>query len=266
MPLHTSLFGPALPDTPTVLAVHGLTGHGRRWESLARDHLADLRVVAPDLIGHGYSPWEPPWSYDDQVDALVEVVDEHIGPWARPFVVVGHSYGGAVAIRLTQRLGADVVDGLVLLDPAQGLDPAWTLEVATDSLTHWDYADAAAARSAKRAEGWADIPDILLDKEIDDHLIDLPNGRVGWRVSAPACAAAWNDMARPAALPPPGTPTSIVVADRVDPPFVRPDFLAACAAERAGSVEVIHADCEHMVPFLAPDLTAGLIRAMLDRA
>ncbi|MFW0792394.1 alpha/beta fold hydrolase [Gordonia sp. CPCC 205515] len=262
MSLHTEFFGPDSPGAPTVLAVHGLTGHGRRWEALAAEFLPDMRVIAPDLLGHGHSPWVPPWSFTAHVDALAEVVDEHLA--AQPLVLVGHSFGGALAIRLANRLGSERVSGLVLLDPAQGLDPAWALEVATDSLANWDYADAAAARAAKRSEGWAQVPDRLLDKEIGDHLIELPNGRVGWRVCAPAAAAAWSEIAGALVLPPAGLPTVVVVADQVDPPFVRAEFLEAVAAQR--EVTVIHADCGHMVPFLAPELTAQLVRSMFDQA
>lgn len=53
-PLNTHLFGPT--DAPEVLALHGLTGHGRRWRNLAEQHLPDVRVIAPDLRGHGRSP------------------------------------------------------------------------------------------------------------------------------------------------------------------------------------------------------------------
>ncbi|AZG48580.1 Lipase LipV [Gordonia insulae] len=204
-PLTTYVFGPDTTETPHVLAVHGLTGHGRRWESLATENLHDVRVIAPDLIGHGHSPWVPPWSFEQHLDALTAVVDEHIPTSARPFVIVGHSFGGALAVRLAERLGRDVVRGLVLLDPAQGLDPHWALEVATDSLAHWDYPDADTARATKREEGWAEVPDRLLTAEIDTHLIDLDNGRVGWRVCAPAAAAAWSEMARDPVLPRPGS-------------------------------------------------------------
>ncbi|MYR08942.1 alpha/beta fold hydrolase [Gordonia sp. SID5947] len=266
MSLTTYVFGPEGPEAPHVLAIHGLTGHGKRWESLAAGHLADLRVIAPDLLGHGHSTWVPPWSFEAHVASLVDVVDRYVAVAARPFVIVGHSFGGAIAVRLARQLGTDSVRGLVLLDPAQGLDPAMALEVATDSLEHWDYTDAVAAKAAKRAEGWSDVPEDLLDKEIDDHLIDNADRRVGWRVSAPAAATAWSEMARDAALPPAGVPTTIVVADRVDPPFVRPAFLEACTSQRPDTVEIVHADCEHMVPFLAPELTARTIRSMFDRA
>lgn len=247
---------------PTVLALHGLTGHGLRWAPLADEHLPDLHVVAPDLLGHGHSPWRPPWSIDDHVAALSAFVDATIPAGKRPLIVVAHSYGGALAIHLAHER-PDAVGGLVLLDPAQGLDPGFALTVATDSLQNWDYPDAAAARAAKRSEGWAEVSDAILDAEIAAHLIDLPNGRVGWRVSAPMAATAWSEMSRPAVLPPAGVPTHIVVADRVDPPFVGSDFLTDCARDRGPEVEIHHADCGHMVPFDAPELTASLIRSLL---
>ncbi|MCH5645047.1 MULTISPECIES: alpha/beta fold hydrolase [unclassified Gordonia (in: high G+C Gram-positive bacteria)] len=260
--LNTYVFGPTETTTPTVLAIHGLTGHGRRWAALSAGFLPDVRIVAPDLIGHGRSPWRPPWSIEHHVRALSEVIDTHIPSAAQPIVVVGHSFGGGLALHLAG-FRPDVVKGLVLLDPAQGLDPEFALEVATASLDHWDYADADAARAAKRAEGWADVPDEILEAEIAEHLVGRPHGRVGWRVSAPAAAASWGELVRPAVLPPPGIPTHVVVADRVDPPFVRPAFLEACAAARPDTVTVHGSPCEHMVPFLQPELSASLIRSVL---
>lgn len=264
-PLHTHVFAPReagavspAGSAPTVLALHGLTGHGRRWAVLAED-LPDIRVGAPDLLGHGHSPWQPPWSIADHVDALSAVLTGFRATADRPVVVVGHSFGAALAVHLAHR-HPDMVGGLLMLDPAQGLDPDVALTFAADSLDHWDYPDAGAARSAKRAEGWSDVPEHLLEREITEHLIDRPAGRVGWRVSAPAAATAWSEMARPAILPPPGIRTHLVVADRVDPPFVSRRYLDDIAARRADTVRVHRADCGHMVPFAAPQLTAELVR------
>lgn len=131
--LHLETFGPDSPDAPLVLALHGLTGHGRRWAPLAAD-LPDHRIVAPDLLGHGSSSWEPPWSYDAHLDALGLLV----AGLDRPLTVVAHSFGGALAIRLAQRL-PEHFTALVLLDPAQGLDPARALDVATNSMANWTY-------------------------------------------------------------------------------------------------------------------------------
>ncbi|QRY61400.1 alpha/beta fold hydrolase [Gordonia sp. PDNC005] len=260
--MHTHLIGSDEPDAPIVVALHGLTGHGKRWEFLANDDLHGVRMIAPDLIGHGFSSWEPPWAISDQVAALSAMLDEHV-PAGRRAVVVAHSYGGAVAIRLAHAR-PDVVAGLVLLDPAQGLDPGTAREYAESSLAHWGYPDAEAAAAAKRMEGWENVPPHILDAEIAEHLVPTASGMV-WRVSAPGAAVAWSEMARPYMLPPAGLPTHVVVADRVQPAFVRSDFLAACASERGDSVTVHHVDTEHMVPFLAPDLAARLVRDLIVR-
>jgi sulfur oxidation c-type cytochrome SoxA len=66
--LHLNRFGPAGPAQ--VLMIHGLTGHGWRWHTLANEHLAEFTVLAPDLLGHGRSSWEAPWTIDANVTAL----------------------------------------------------------------------------------------------------------------------------------------------------------------------------------------------------
>lgn len=257
--LQTHVFGPVA--APTVVALHGLTGHGGRWGLLAQRHLSGVRVVAPDLLGHGHSPWTPPWRIEDHAAAVARAVEAHVPPESRPVVVLAHSFGSAVALELAHTR-PDLVRALVLLDPAQGLPAERALELSTGAVAHRGYPDAAAARAAKRAEGWGAVADEVLDQEIADHLVTSGSG-VDWRVCLPAAITAWSEMARPAVLPPPGVPTRIVVADRVQPPFVGADFLARCAAERPGTVTVHHVDTEHMVPYLAPDLVAELIREVL---
>lgn len=259
--LHTHVFGPDDPGAPVVLALHGLTGHGARWRRLA-DDLPGVRVVAPDLLGHGHSSWEPPWGIPEHAAAVADTVDAQVAA-DRPMVVVAHSFGSAVAIALAHTR-PDLVSGLVVLDPAQGLPPTQARSYAEATLAHWGYPDADAAVAAKRAEGWYDVSTAILDDELEQHLMPDDAGGVLWRVSPPATAAAWSEMARPFRLPPRGVRTHVVVADRVDPPFVRPEFLAACAVERSETVTVHHVDTEHMIPFLAPELCARLVRELVD--
>ncbi|EGD55244.1 alpha/beta hydrolase [Gordonia neofelifaecis] len=260
--LHTHLFGPDSFDAPLVLAVHGLTGHGRRWERMAAEGLPGVRVIAPDLLGHGRSPWEPPWRVDDHADALADVLDRHAATADRPVVVIAHSFGCAVVLALAERRPADIA-GLVLLDPAQALDPGRAGVIAEAAMANWGNVDADDAKAAKRMEGWGAVPADVLEEEVAEHLVPTADGRVAWRVSAPAAATAWSEMTRPFRLPPAAVPTHVVVADRVDPPFVGPEFLTACAVERPDTVTVHHVDTEHMIPFLAPELCAELVRSLL---
>lgn len=247
-------FGPA--DGPLVLAVHGLTGHGRRWAALARDHLADVRIVAPDLRGHGRSPATPPWGFEAHVHDLVSVLDG-----LSPAVVVGHSFGGAIALHLANTR-PDLVRSLVLLDPAIGLEPARLLTVAEQTLESPDYTDVVEARADKVNGSWGEVAPELLDEELAEHLVPWPNGRVGWRISLPAVTACWGELAREFVLPPPGMRTSLVQAMKVQPPYVTPQFHAALVASE-GPVTVAEWDCDHMVPQSRPELVAELIRTHL---
>ncbi|QCQ91947.1 alpha/beta hydrolase [Rhodococcus sp. SGAir0479] len=255
--LHTYLFG--TPGGPEVLALHGLTGHGRRWEALGADQLRDTRIIAPDLRGHGRSPWTPPWGLDTHVADLVRVLDEHA---TGPVVVMAHSFGGAIALHLARTV-PDRIRGLVLLDPALGLDPETMSRVAGLVVAHPDYTDAAEARSEKIHGSWADVPAEALDADLAEHLVRLDNGRVGWRMSVPAVVASWGEMARGYVLPPKGTPTVLVQALRVQPPYVTPQFRAALAEHLGADLTIADLDCDHMVPHARPDDVAALVRKLL---
>jgi lipase len=73
-----------------MVALHGLKGYGGRWREIA-GLLPEFRVCAPDLRGHGWSPFEPPWSLTRHVRDIVAVLDD-LGLERVDFV--GHSFGG----------------------------------------------------------------------------------------------------------------------------------------------------------------------------
>ena len=98
-------------------------------------------------------------------------------------------------------------------------------EIADAMFASPDYADADEARNEKSAPGsWADVDDGQLDAELAEHLINLPNGRVGWRVSIPAMMSYWSELARGyIALPPKGRlPITVVRAKRTAPRRMSP--------------------------------------------
>ncbi|AMO60522.1 lysophospholipase [Mycolicibacterium phlei] len=250
--LNVHRFGPAGPAQ--VLAIHGLTGHGQRWQTLADRHLPEIAIVAPDLIGHGHSSWVAPWTIDANVAALAAVVDGE-----GPVVVVGHSFGGALALRLAADR-PDLVSRLVLLDPAVGLDGEWMRQIADDMFASPDYTDRAEARAEKANGSWGEVEPAELDRELDEHLIDLPNGRVGWRISIPAALSYWSELARPAVLPPKGIPTTLVRATRTVPPYASDELIAELAGHLSDDFRLLEWDCDHMVAQALPEQTAALIR------
>lgn len=251
--LHVHTNGPGA--SPDVLAIHGLTGHGRRWQTLATAHLPDVTICAPDLLGHGRSSWAAPWTIDANVAALADLL-------TRPTVVVGHSFGGAIALNLAATR-PDLVSALVLLDPAVGLDGDWMRDIADDMFSSPDYTDRAEARSEKANGSWADVDADELDRELDEHLVPSTGGRVGWRISIPAMMSYWSELARPITVPPSTIPVTLIRASRTSPPYVTDELLTSLADRP--DFELLDFDCDHMVAQALPADTAAVIRKHLDR-
>jgi lipase len=256
--LHVHRYGPSGPVR--CLAIHGLTGHGKRWQPLANQHLAEITVAAPDLIGHGRSSWAAPWTIDANVAALAALLKRQADG---PVVVVAHSFGSAVALHLAAT-HPDRVAALVLLDPAIGLDGERMREIADAMLASPDYPDAAEARAEKATGSWAGVDPAVLDAEVDDHLVALSGGRYGWRVSLPAMMSYWSELAREIVLPPNGINTTLVRGARTSPPYVT-DRLVAALHERLGAdFQLIDFDCDHMVAEAKPADVAALIRERMS--
>jgi pimeloyl-ACP methyl ester carboxylesterase len=82
---------------PSVICLHANASTSAQWRGLMDLLSADHRVFAPDLYGAGHSPdWpsEREIALRDEVDFLRPVFDQA----GEPCVLVGHSYGAAVAL------------------------------------------------------------------------------------------------------------------------------------------------------------------------
>lgn len=95
------------------LFVHCSGAGNGMWKPL-ESRLSNFRCVAPNLIGYGGSPAWPatrPQTLDDQADHVATSL-----PDAELVTVVGHSFGGSIAMKIATRLGSRV-DNLVLYEP-----------------------------------------------------------------------------------------------------------------------------------------------------
>ena len=101
------------PQTTPILALHGLASSANWYERLAGRLSRQYRVIAPDQRGHGQTT-QAPSGYDWQTLAsdAIRFLD-HLG--IEGAAVLGHSWGGNVAINVASRFPSRV-SGLVMID------------------------------------------------------------------------------------------------------------------------------------------------------
>ncbi len=122
---------------PVVLMIHGASANAREFEwTLAPKLSEDHRVLMADRPGHGHSG-RPDGAETLEVQAaLMADILKALAPDEKA-IVVGHSFGGAVALRLALD-HPDLVDSLVLLAPVShdwgGGGEAWYNSYAAHGL------------------------------------------------------------------------------------------------------------------------------------
>ena len=101
---------------PVVLMIHGASANAREFDwTLAPRLSGDMRVLMADRPGHGYSQrFDDAETLGAQARQMAGVLDQ-LAPGEKA-VIVGHSFGGAVALRLALDR-PDLVSGVVLLAP-----------------------------------------------------------------------------------------------------------------------------------------------------
>lgn len=122
----------------TVLLIPGFEASSDGWNSVVPALAAETRVCTYDRPGTGTS--DPPAStqtFETQAADLRSMLDTMGEPG--PYVVVGHSFGGAQAIEFTDRF-IDEVRALVLVDasPAGWPDALCAVDGGTDAAAFLD--------------------------------------------------------------------------------------------------------------------------------
>ena len=202
MRLHVREWGE--PEAPPTVCLHGVEAYGGRFRRLAEERLASrYHVLAPDLRGHGRSPWEGPWTLDAHLEDVLETV-------GRPGVWIGHSFGGRLVAELIAR-APGIVERAVLLDPALTVPPDYAEFLADQELAQeLSFAtreDAVQACLAGRPKPVSE--DVL--RQVNEQIEQGPDGRFRLLYSREAVAACYLECAGP---PAPwhqaGVPTLIV--------------------------------------------------------
>lgn len=100
---------------PVVVLVHSSVAGARQWRRLMSDLEDRFRVIAVNLFGYGRTPaWtgQSSQTLEDQAGLVEASVPDDCGA----LCLVGHSFGGSVAMKAAGKLGKRV-DKLVLLEP-----------------------------------------------------------------------------------------------------------------------------------------------------
>jgi pimeloyl-ACP methyl ester carboxylesterase len=160
-------------DRQPVVLLHSGGMSSRQWRKLGDALAASHRVVAPDFLGSGDNP---PWPDDQPFDVTqdVDMIGRLLEGLGEPAHLVGHSYGGLVALTVARRAPARV-RSLTVYDPvAFGV-----LRAAEDAEGLRDLARAEGSPLFTDAErggddGWFEV------------FVDYWNGAGAWRALAPA--------------------------------------------------------------------------------
>jgi pimeloyl-ACP methyl ester carboxylesterase len=145
-----------------VVLVHGSMDRSAGLLRLSRQLDRDHHVVRYDRRGYGRSAsLGPPWTVEANVDDLAELVEDHLSSVDGPgVVVVGHSFGGNVALALAGRRPELVRAVVVYETPLSWLD-WWPGNSAGAAAMAADNAEDAAEAFMRRLVGdevWERLP------------------------------------------------------------------------------------------------------------
>jgi len=100
----------------TVILIHGGASNNRQWKALIQDLKSRFRIIAPNMHGAGQTPpWDGPDSY--RLAHGAALIEQLCTLSPSSINIVGHSFGGAVAMQAATQLGPRV-ERLVLLEAA----------------------------------------------------------------------------------------------------------------------------------------------------
>src|SRR5258708_5133213 len=109
------------PDRRSIVLVHCGAATSRWWDPVAPMLTDGWRVAAVDLSGHGDSDRRDRYSLDTWAREVLAVVAETGS--AAASVVIGHSMGGLVTLRLATLAGSQIAGAVAIDSPVRDMAP-----------------------------------------------------------------------------------------------------------------------------------------------
>ena len=262
---------------PTVLLAHATGFHGRCWDCVVRALGSDVRVLAPDLRGHGRTTKCGPYDWREfgaDVAAFVETLG------LNGIVAAGHSMGGHSIVQAAGR-HPERFEKLLLVDPVI-MEP----DSYTGPDPRFSFASTADHPVARRRNGWRNAEE-MFERFVDRHPFSLwqrgvlmdycryglvPEGE-GLVLACPPLVeasiymgSAGRDIGDVIATLP--HPTVVLRAQRKAERDGQMDFAQSptwpgLAAALPNGRDVYLPELSHFIPMQRPELVADHIRALL---
>jgi esterase len=248
------------PITRQLVMLHGIYGQGRNWQTIARkltERRPEYACSLVDLPYHGHSP---AGAHGATVRGLAADVDAWCGSrHVTPDAVLGHSFGGKVALALAERLASRPLQVWLIdaspearrpagsawgmLDVVRGLPATFgRREEATTALMDHGYAAGVAQWMATN--------------------LDRDDGRFRWRLDFDAIELLLRDFFAldlwPVVEPPAPTHTVHVVR-ALGSSVITPDAVDRLERQQGAGVHVHHREGGHWIHAEAPDVIADLL-------
>ena len=249
-----------------LVMLHAGGSSGKQWLKAAAFLQDRFRVIAPDLWGFGLTEaWtgEESLTHDHQA-LLVAAVIEHVA--AGPAHVVGHSYGGATALRLALQR-QHLVRSLILIEPI--VTPL--LKLAGEDEVFREYFELAqaflrSAASGRLEDAWRGFIDY---RNGDGTWAALPSAtKERFKVATDSTVAAFeSNLSNPISLEDIRTiqmPALIMCGERTTVPDRRVTEILRAQMPRSRYAIIPGAD--HMSPLSHPELIANAVRDHVESA
>ncbi|MFN2609814.1 MAG: alpha/beta fold hydrolase [Actinomycetota bacterium] len=244
---------------PSVLLLHGQPGSKMDWKAVASELALDHTVIIPDRPGYGLTGGMANGFFDN-ADRLVDLMDSD---GIENTIVVGHSWGGGVALALTQRHPSRVT-GLVLaasvgISQTDIVDRVLGLPIAGHVLAFVALQGMGRALLSERAR-----------RSMGRGLSGVDEEHLRESVSSWMSSSAWRSFHREQksylkeisfieeSLGGISVPTIVVIGSK--DPLIRPSSAKRLARRIAGSKIMWIDGAGHFLPLVAPSSIAEAVR------
>ncbi|MFQ5521810.1 MAG: alpha/beta fold hydrolase [Candidatus Methylomirabilia bacterium] len=167
------------PPAPTLVLLHGFTGHARTWDHFAESAADRFRVLTLDQRGHGDSDWAPDADYGaTSMAGDLEAFVDALCPGR--FSLLGLSMGGRVSI-VYAGAHPERVERLILVDIGPDIAPEGMRRILTTVSTVPEELESEeqAYQLLRAADPRYSEP--LLRHRVKHSLTRLPNGKLAWK-------------------------------------------------------------------------------------